>query len=111
MEASQAGRHNKAKASQWLLTHSFCGKALSRQAEETQRLRAAEKARPLKKAGPNGVLANSPPCSSMSAQDLAEAWTRSQAKRPGVHLSGSDHVQPFSRGNLSQSEIDYGKDS
>ena len=29
VKAVQAGRHNKAKALQWLLTHSFCGKALA----------------------------------------------------------------------------------
>lgn len=29
VKATQAGRHNKAKALQWLLTHSFCGKALA----------------------------------------------------------------------------------
>ncbi|MFM0674457.1 group II intron reverse transcriptase/maturase [Paraburkholderia sediminicola] len=29
VKASQAGRHNKAKALQWLLTHSFSGKALA----------------------------------------------------------------------------------
>lgn len=30
VKAVQAGRHNKAKALQWLLTHSFCGKALGK---------------------------------------------------------------------------------
>jgi RNA-directed DNA polymerase len=29
VKASQAGRHNKVKALQWLLTHSFSGKALA----------------------------------------------------------------------------------
>lgn len=29
VKATQEGRHNKAKALQWLLTHSFCGKALA----------------------------------------------------------------------------------
>ena len=29
VKAIQAGKHGKAKALQWLLTHSFCGKALS----------------------------------------------------------------------------------
>ena len=29
VKATQAGRHNKAKALQWLLTHSFSGKALA----------------------------------------------------------------------------------
>lgn len=29
VKAVQAGRHNKAKALQWLLTHSLCGKALA----------------------------------------------------------------------------------
>ena len=29
VKATQAGRHNKAKALQWLLTHSFFGKALA----------------------------------------------------------------------------------
>lgn len=29
VKAVQVGRHNKAKALQWLLTHSFCGKALA----------------------------------------------------------------------------------
>ena len=29
VKSIQAGRHNKAKALQWLLTHSFCGKALA----------------------------------------------------------------------------------
>ena len=29
VKATQAGRHNKVKALQWLLTHSFSGKALS----------------------------------------------------------------------------------
>ena len=29
VKAVQAGRHNKAKALQWLLTHSFSGKALA----------------------------------------------------------------------------------
>jgi len=28
VKATQEGRHNKAKALQWLLTHSFSGKAL-----------------------------------------------------------------------------------
>ena len=29
VKATQAGRHNKVKALQWLLTHSFSGKALA----------------------------------------------------------------------------------
>ena len=29
VKATQAGKHNKAKALQWLLTHSFSGKALA----------------------------------------------------------------------------------
>ena len=29
VKATQAGRRGKAKALQWLLTHSFCGKALA----------------------------------------------------------------------------------
>ncbi len=29
VKATQEGRHNKARALQWLLTHSFCGKALA----------------------------------------------------------------------------------
>lgn len=29
VKATQEGRHNKAKALQWLLTHSFSGKALA----------------------------------------------------------------------------------
>ncbi len=29
VKAIKEGRHNKAKALQWLLTHSFCGKALA----------------------------------------------------------------------------------
>ena len=29
VKATQVGKHNKAKALQWLLTHSFCGKALA----------------------------------------------------------------------------------
>ena len=29
VKATQGGRHNKAKALQWLLTHSFSGKALA----------------------------------------------------------------------------------
>jgi RNA-directed DNA polymerase len=29
VKALQAGRHNKVKALQWLLTHSFSGKALA----------------------------------------------------------------------------------
>src|SRR5260370_11689286 len=29
VKSTQAGRHNKAKALQWLLTHSFSGKALA----------------------------------------------------------------------------------
>jgi hypothetical protein len=51
VKATQAGKHNKAKALQWLLTHSFSGKALA-----VKRVTANQQFRALLKSQRNGSL-------------------------------------------------------